>query len=133
MDDRVPVRRALVSVYDKAGLDELVRGLHEAGVELVSTGGSAALIEGLGVPVTRGEELTGFPEGLDGRVKTLHPKVHAGILADPRLDTHVQQLAELGVEPFDLVVSNLYPFRQTVLSGAGPAEGVGPIHDRRPA
>jgi phosphoribosylaminoimidazolecarboxamide formyltransferase/IMP cyclohydrolase len=122
--DRVPIKRALVSVYDKSGLEELVQGLHDAGVELVSTGGSAALIEGLGLPVTRVEELTGFPECLDGRVKTLHPKVHAGILADRRLDSHVQQLEELGVEPFDLVVSNLYPFRQTVLSGAGPDECV---------
>ena len=122
--DRVPIKRALVSVYDKSGLEELVRGLHEGGVALVSTGGSAALIEGLGLPVTKVEELTGFPECLDGRVKTLHPKVHAGILADRRLDAHVEQLAELGVEPFDLVVSNLYPFRQTVLSGAGPDECV---------
>jgi phosphoribosylaminoimidazolecarboxamide formyltransferase/IMP cyclohydrolase len=124
LPDRVPIRRALVSVYDKAGLDELARGLHEAGVELVSTGGSAALIEGLGLPVTRVEDLTGFPECLDGRVKTLHPAVHAGILADRRLDTHVAQLAELGVEPFDLVVSNLYPFTQTVASGASPDECV---------
>ncbi len=124
MFDKRPIERALVSVYDKSGLEELVRGLHEAGVALVSTGGSAALIEGLGVPVTRVEELTGFPECLDGRVKTLHPKVHAGILADLRLEAHAQQLEELGVEPFDLVVSNLYPFRQTVLSGASPDECV---------
>jgi phosphoribosylaminoimidazolecarboxamide formyltransferase/IMP cyclohydrolase len=123
-EGRIPIRRALVSVYDKSGLEELVRGLHEAGVALVSTGGSAALIEGLGVPVTKVEELTGFPECLDGRVKTLHPKVHAGILADRRLDSHVAQLEELGIEPFDLVVSNLYPFRQTVLSGASPDECV---------
>ncbi|GAW52201.1 MULTISPECIES: bifunctional phosphoribosylaminoimidazolecarboxamide formyltransferase/IMP cyclohydrolase [unclassified Nocardioides] len=123
-DHRIPIKRALVSVYDKSGLDDLVRGLHEAGVALVSTGGSAALIEGLGVPVTKVEDLTGFPECLDGRVKTLHPKVHAGILADRRLDTHVAQLAELGVEPFDLVVSNLYPFVQTVASGATPDECV---------
>src|SRR6476469_5330441 len=121
---RVPIRRALVSVYDKSGLEDLLRGLHEAGVGLVSTGGSAALIAGLGVPVTLVEELTGFPECLDGRVKTLHPKVHAGILADRRLDSHVQQLDELGVEPFDLVVSNLYPFVQTVTSGASPDECV---------
>ena len=121
---QIPIRRALVSVYDKTGLDDLVRGLHEAGVALVSTGGSAARIESLGIPVTKVEDLTGFPECLDGRVKTLHPKVHAGILADRRLETHVQQLAELGVEPFDLVVSNLYPFRQTVLSGASPDECV---------
>ena len=124
MTDRVPLTRALISVYDKSGLEGLVRGLHEAGVALVSTGGSAALIEGLGIPVTKVEELTGFPECLDGRVKTLHPKVHAGILADRRLPSHVQQLADLGVEPFDLVVSNLYPFTQTVTSGAGPDECV---------
>ena len=114
-----PVRRALVSVYDKTGLDELVRGLHEAGVELVSTGGSAARIDSLGIPVTRVEELTGFPECLDGRVKTLHPRVHAGILADTRLEDHVRQLDELEVAPFDLVVVNLYPFADTVASGAG--------------
>ncbi len=120
----IAIKRALVSVYDKSGLEDLVRGLHEGGVELVSTGGSATLIEGLGVPVTRVEDLTGFPECLDGRVKTLHPAVHAGILADRRLDSHVQQLADLGVEPFDLVVSNLYPFADTVLSGAGPDECV---------
>ncbi|NPC99035.1 bifunctional phosphoribosylaminoimidazolecarboxamide formyltransferase/IMP cyclohydrolase [Nocardioides sp. zg-DK7169] len=123
-ENRVPIRRALVSVYDKSGLEELVRGLHDAGVALVSTGGSAALIEGLGLPVTKVEELTGFPECLDGRVKTLHPRVHAGILADRRLDSHVEQLAELEVEPFDLVVSNLYPFTQTVASGAAPDECV---------
>ncbi len=122
--NQVPIRRALVSVYDKTGLDDLVRGLHEAGVALVSTGGSAARIESLGIPVTKVEDLTGFPECLDGRVKTLHPKVHAGILADRRLDTHVRQLEELGIEPFDLVVSNLYPFMETVASGASPDECV---------
>ncbi len=122
--DLVPIRRALVSVYDKSGLEGLVRGLHDAGVTLVSTGGSAALIEGLGLPVTKVEDLTGFPECLDGRVKTLHPRVHAGILADRRLESHVQQLADLEVEPFDLVVSNLYPFTQTVESGASPDECV---------
>ncbi|HEX3222671.1 MAG TPA: bifunctional phosphoribosylaminoimidazolecarboxamide formyltransferase/IMP cyclohydrolase [Nocardioides sp.] len=124
MNDRIPIRRALVSVYDKSGLDDLVRGLAAAGVELVSTGGSAARIESLGLPVTKVEDLTGFPECLDGRVKTLHPKVHAGILADRRLHSHVQQLADLGVEPFDLVVSNLYPFAETVASGASPDECV---------
>ena len=123
-ENRIPIRRALVSVYDKTGLEELVRGLHDAGVTLVSTGGSAKLIEGLGLPVTKVEDLTGFPECLDGRVKTLHPRVHAGILADRRLDSHVQQLADLEVEPFDLVVSNLYPFTQTVASGASPDECV---------
>ncbi|WP_416071560.1 bifunctional phosphoribosylaminoimidazolecarboxamide formyltransferase/IMP cyclohydrolase [Streptomyces sp. ME02-8801-2C] len=118
------VRRALISVYDKTGLEELARGLHEAGVELVSTGSTAGRIAAAGVPVTKVEELTGFPECLDGRVKTLHPKVHAGILADLRLEDHRNQLAELGVEPFDLVVVNLYPFRATVASGASPDECV---------
>ncbi|MFD4503352.1 bifunctional phosphoribosylaminoimidazolecarboxamide formyltransferase/IMP cyclohydrolase [Streptomyces sp. NPDC058457] len=119
-----PIRRALISVYDKTGLEELARGLHEAGVALVSTGSTASRIAAAGVPVTKVEELTGFPECLDGRVKTLHPKVHAGILADLRLADHRQQLEELGVEPFDLVVSNLYPFRETVASGATPDECV---------
>ncbi|MGN6723120.1 MAG: bifunctional phosphoribosylaminoimidazolecarboxamide formyltransferase/IMP cyclohydrolase [Marmoricola sp.] len=118
MTDRIQIKRALVSVFDKTGLEDLVRGLHEAGVELVSTGGSAKLIADLGLPVNKVEDLTGFPECLDGRVKTLHPRVHAGILADRRLDDHVAQLAELGVEPFDLVVVNLYPFAATVASGA---------------
>ncbi|MGW0496409.1 bifunctional phosphoribosylaminoimidazolecarboxamide formyltransferase/IMP cyclohydrolase [Streptomyces sp. NPDC003007] len=119
-----PLRRALVSVYDKTGLEDLARGLQEAGVELVSTGSTAAKIAAAGVPVTKVEELTGFPECLDGRVKTLHPRVHAGILADLRLEDHRRQLAELGVEPFDLVVVNLYPFRETVASGASPDECV---------
>ncbi|MFC5906942.1 bifunctional phosphoribosylaminoimidazolecarboxamide formyltransferase/IMP cyclohydrolase [Streptacidiphilus monticola] len=119
-----PIRRALVSVYDKTGLEELAKGLHEAGVELVSTGSTAAKIAGAGVPVTPVEELTGFPECLDGRVKTLHPRVHAGILADLRLESHRAQLEELGVAPFDLVVVNLYPFQATVASGASPDECV---------
>ncbi|WP_432155391.1 MULTISPECIES: bifunctional phosphoribosylaminoimidazolecarboxamide formyltransferase/IMP cyclohydrolase [unclassified Streptomyces] len=119
-----PIRRALVSVYDKTGLEDLARGLHEAGVELVSTGSTAGRIAAAGVPVAKVEELTGFPECLDGRVKTLHPRVHAGILADLRLDSHRQQLDELGVAPFDLVVVNLYPFRETVASGASPDECV---------
>ena len=96
--DQIAVKRALVSVYDKSGLEDLARGLHDAGVELVSTGGSARLIQELGLPVTRVEDLTGFPECLDGRVKTLHPRVHAGILADRRLESHVAQLEELGVQ-----------------------------------
>ncbi len=122
--DLRPVRRALISVFDKTGLEELVRGLHDAGVALVSTGGSAALIDALGIPVTRVEELTGFPECLEGRVKTLHPMVHAGLLADTRKDDHLAQLSELGVEPFDLVVVNLYPFTETVMSGASPEQVV---------
>jgi len=121
---RLALRRALVSVYDKTGLGELAEGLHAAGIAIVSTGSTAARIAAAGVPVTPVEELTGFPECLDGRVKTLHPRVHAGILADRRLPDHVRQLAELGVEPFDLVVVNLYPFRATVASGASNEEVV---------
>jgi phosphoribosylaminoimidazolecarboxamide formyltransferase/IMP cyclohydrolase len=122
--DKRPIRRALISVYDKTGLEELARGLHAAGVGLVSTGSTARRIADAGVPVTAVEELTGFPECLDGRVKTLHPRVHAGLLADVRRDEHRAQLAELGIEPFDLLVSNLYPFRETVASGASAEECV---------
>jgi len=116
--ERRPIRRALISVYDKTGLDGLARELSAAGVALVSTGSTAERIAALGVPVTRVEELTGFPECLDGRVKTLHPAVHAGLLADLRLPAHAAQLDELGIAPFDLLVSNLYPFAETVESGA---------------
>jgi phosphoribosylaminoimidazolecarboxamide formyltransferase/IMP cyclohydrolase len=120
--DRRPIRRALISVYDKTGLEELAQALHTAGVQLVSTGSTAGRIAAAGVPVTKVEELTGFPECLDGRVKTLHPKVHAGLLADVRKTEHVEQLAEMRVEPFDLLVSNLYPFTETVASGASVDE-----------
>ena len=132
-DGRRPVRRALVSVFDKAGLLDLATGLHAAGVEVVSTGSTAARIADAGVPVTRVEELTGFPECLDGRVKTLHPRVHAGLLADSRLPTHVDQLESLGIAPFDLLVSNLYPFTQTVASGASPDDCVEQIDIGGPA
>lgn len=124
MSERRTIRRALVSVYDKTGLVELATALHAAGVELVSTGSTAARIADAGVPVTKVEELTGFPETLDGRVKTLHPRVHAGILADTRKPEHLAQLTELGVEAFELVVVNLYPFSETVASGATPDECV---------
>ncbi|MGO1383559.1 MAG: bifunctional phosphoribosylaminoimidazolecarboxamide formyltransferase/IMP cyclohydrolase [Arachnia sp.] len=121
---RNPVLRALVSVYDKAGLEDLGNALHRSGVEIVSTGSTAARLSEAGIPVTAVEDVTGFPECLDGRVKTLHPFVHAGILADRRLPSHVQQLADMGIAPFDLVVVNLYPFTETVASGAGPDECV---------
>ena len=124
MSSTIPLRRALVSVYDKTGLEELGRALSEAGVEIVSTGSTAARLRAAGVDVTAVDELTGFPECLDGRVKTLHPRVHAGILADRRLPDHVAQLADLGIEAFDLVVVNLYPFSDTVASGAAPDECV---------
>ncbi|MFC4603364.1 bifunctional phosphoribosylaminoimidazolecarboxamide formyltransferase/IMP cyclohydrolase [Rhodococcus kronopolitis] len=124
MTERKAVRRALVSVYDKTGLVELATGLHAAGVELVSTGSTAAKIADAGIPVTPVESLTGFPECLEGRVKTLHPRVHAGILADTRKDDHLAQLADLGIEAFQLVIVNLYPFTATVASGATPDECV---------
>ena len=132
-DERRPVRRALLSVYDKTGLVPLAESLHAAGVELVSTGSTASTIAAAGVPVTAVEELTGFPECLDGRVKTLHPHIHAGLLADLRLESHRAQLAELGIEPFQLVVSNLYPFTETVASGAAPDECVEQIDIGGPA
>ena len=116
--ERSPLRRALISVYDKRGLVELATALAGAGVEIVSTGSTAARIADAGVAVTPVESVTGFPECLDGRVKTLHPHVHAGLLADRRLQSHRRQLEELGIAAFDLVVSNLYPFRETVASGA---------------
>src|SRR5215207_4161238 len=114
---RIPVRRALVSVSDKTGLAELAAGLHAAGVELVSTGSTAARIAEAGVPVTPVEEVTGFPEILGGRVKTLHPHVHAGLLADPRDEAHTATLAKHGIAAFQLVVVNLYPFRQALATG----------------
>ena len=116
--DRVPVRRALVSVYDKTGLVPLAQALADAGVEIVSTGSTAATIAAAGLAVTPVEEVIGFPECLEGRVKTLHPAVHAGILADRRKPDHLDQLGTLGVTPIDLVVVNLYPFSDTVASGA---------------
>ena len=124
MTDLIPLRRALVSVYDKTGLLELGRDLAAAGVEIVSTGSTASKLAAAGVPVVPVEDVTGFPECLDGRVKTLHPKVHAGILADRRLESHRAQLEELDVAPFDLVITNLYPFEATVASGASQDECV---------
>lgn len=109
-----PVRRALISVYDKSGLVELATGLAAAGVEIVSTGSTAARIRDAGVPVTEVAEVTGFPEMMDGRVKTLHPKVHAGILADRDNESHLQALADHAIAAVDLVVVNLYPFRETI-------------------
>lgn len=116
--DVVPVRRALVSVSDKTGLIELAEALAAAGVEIVSTGSTAARIREAGHAVTDVAAVTGFPESLDGRVKTLHPGVHAGLLADLRLEDHERQLADLDIDPFELVVVNLYPFVETVASGA---------------
>jgi len=119
MTEVTQVRRALLAVYDKQGVVDLARALVETGASLVSSGGTAATLLEAGLPVTPVDEVTGSPEMLGGRVKTLHPAVHAGILADRRKQDHVDQLAEHGIEPFDLVVVNLYPFRETVASGAG--------------
>jgi phosphoribosylaminoimidazolecarboxamide formyltransferase/IMP cyclohydrolase len=130
---KVAIRRALISVNDKSGLAELATSLHAAGVEIVSTGNTAAAIAAAGVPVTAVEEVTGFPECLDGRVKTLHPAVHAGLLANLASASHRDQLTVLGIEPFELLVSNLYPFEQTVASGASPAECVEQIDIGGPA
>ena len=116
--DLVPIRRALISVSDKTDVLPLAQALAAAGVELVSTGGSAALLRDAGLEVKDVAQVTGFPESLGGRVKTLHPSVHAGLLADLRLEDHETQLAELGILPFELVVVNLYPFVETVASGA---------------
>ncbi|MGH3614715.1 MAG: bifunctional phosphoribosylaminoimidazolecarboxamide formyltransferase/IMP cyclohydrolase [Pseudonocardia sp.] len=133
MSERRPVRRALISVYDKTGLRDLAEGLQETGVEIVSTGSTAQQLVDAGVPVTTVEQLTGFPECLDGRVKTLHPRVHAGLLADTRRPEHLAQLGQLGIAAFDLLVSNLYPFTATVASGASPAECVEQIDVGGPA
>ena len=127
------MRRALVSVSDKAGVEDLARRLHEAGVVLVSTGATAARIDAAGVPVTTVEQVTGFPEMLDGRVKTLHPRVHAGILADRDRPDHERQLAEQGIEAFDLVVANLYPFAATVAAGSSVQESIEQIDIGGPA
>src|SRR5437868_3830927 len=131
--DLVKVRRALVAVANKSGVVAFGRALVERGVELVSTGNTARTLDDAGVPVTAVAEVTGFPELLDGRVKTLHPRIHAGILADRRKPEHVRQLEEHGIRPFDLVVVNLYPFRETVASGASPDEIVEQIDIGGPA
>ena len=120
--DIVPVRRALISVSDKTRLLDLASALAEAGVEIVSTGSTASTIREAGHQVTDVSEVTGFAEALDGRVKTLHPAVHSGLLADLRLADHRAQLETLGFAPFELVVVNLYPFEQTVASGKPAAD-----------
>ena len=131
--DLVPVKRALISVSDKTGLIELADVLAAAGVEIVSTGSTAATIRAAGHDVTDVSAVTGFPESLDGRVKTLHPSVHAGILADLRLEDHENQLQDLGIAAFELVVVNLYPFVETVESGAAPADVIEQIDIGGPA
>jgi len=133
VSDVRPVRRALLAVYDKTGVVELARGLTELGVELVSSGGTASTLRDADIAVTPVEDVTGFPEMLEGRVKTLHPRIHAGILADRRKREHEDELARHGIEPFDLVVVNLYPFRETVAGGAAPDDVIEKIDIGGPA
>src|SRR5436305_3392382 len=118
MTDLVPVRRALISLSDKSGLEELVAGLQRHGVEIVSTGGTAARLRELGASPRDISDLTGFPEMMDGRVKTLHPKVHGGLLGVRDNPEHAAAMEAHDIAPIDLVVVNLYPFLQTVMSGA---------------
>jgi phosphoribosylaminoimidazolecarboxamide formyltransferase / IMP cyclohydrolase len=130
---RIAIKRALISVYDKTGLDRLASALHKAGVEIVSTGSTAEVIRASGAPVTPVDEVTGFPECLGGRVKTLHPAVHAGLLADVGNPEHAAQLERLAIAPFQLLVSNLYPFTDTIGSGASAAECIEQIDIGGPA
>jgi phosphoribosylaminoimidazolecarboxamide formyltransferase/IMP cyclohydrolase len=111
------IKRALLSVSDKTGIVDFASALAEKGVELISTGGTEKALSAAGLKVINVSDITGFPECLDGRVKTLHPKVHAGLLAMRSNEEHMKQIKELGVEPIDLVVINLYPFKQTILKG----------------
>ena len=122
MADRKPIRRALVSVYDKDRLLELGAVLSKAGIEIISTGSTAKTLQGSGIAVTEVSEYTGFPEIMGGRVKTLHPKIHSGILADQDNPEHLKVIADLDIAPFDLVIISLYPFAQTISSGAAYAE-----------
>ncbi|MCT1558336.1 bifunctional phosphoribosylaminoimidazolecarboxamide formyltransferase/IMP cyclohydrolase [Helcobacillus massiliensis] len=127
------IKRALISVFDKTGLEDLARALHGAGTEIVSTGSTAQAIRDAGLPVTDVADVTGFPEILDGRVKTLHPAVHGGLLADRTKESHEAALKEHGIAPFDLVVVNLYPFEQTVADGGAFEEIIEKIDIGGPA
>jgi phosphoribosylaminoimidazolecarboxamide formyltransferase/IMP cyclohydrolase len=133
VDDVMTVRRALLAAYDKSGIQSFAEALVELGVDIVSSGGTARALRDAGVPVTTVEQVTGAPEMLDGRVKTLHPAIHGGLLADRRKPDHMRQLAERGIEPIDLAVVNLYPFRETVASGAGFDEVIEKIDIGGPA
>lgn len=133
MTERRPIRRALVSVYNKTGLPELAAGLHDAGVEIVSTGSTAQVIREQGIPVADASEVTKYPEMLDGRVKTLHPAIHGGILADTRRESHQAHIAQHGIAPFDLVIVNLYPFEETVAEGGSFEEIIEKIDIGGPA
>ena len=122
MSDRKSIRRALVSVYDKDRLLEIGNALSGAGIEILSTGSTAKTLQAAGIAVTEVSAYTGFPEIMGGRVKTLHPRVHSGILADQNNPEHLAAIKDLDIEPFDLVIINLYPFAATIASGADFAE-----------
>lgn len=130
---RIPFKRALISVYYKDGIIEVAQALAEAGCEIISTGSTGAAIRAAGIPVTDVSDITGFPESFDGRVKTLHPLIHGGILAQRSVPAHVAQMQQLGVQAIDLVIVNLYPFAQTVASGAGIADVIEKIDIGGPA
>jgi len=112
--DKIKIQRAVVSVSNKAGVIEFAQGLAEMGVEMISTGGTARALKEAGVQVKDVSEITGFPEMMDGRVKTLHPKVHGGILARRDVEGDIQAMEDNGIKPIDLVAVNLYPFEQTI-------------------
>lgn len=121
MTNLVPIGRALISVSDKSGLLDLARALHAQGVELISTGGTSGMLRTAGLPVRDVSDVTGYPEMMDGRVKTLHPAVHGGLLALRDDDEHLVAMAAHGIEPIDLLIVNLYPFEETVAKGADHA------------
>ena len=129
----VKITRAFLSVYDKTGIEQLGRALTRHGVELISTGGTAKTLREAGLAVKDVSELTGFPEMMDGRVKTLHPKVHGGFLAVRDNPEHLLAMKDQGIQPIDLLVSNLYPFEATVARGAGWSETIENIDIGGPA
>ncbi|MGH2651248.1 MAG: bifunctional phosphoribosylaminoimidazolecarboxamide formyltransferase/IMP cyclohydrolase, partial [Actinomycetota bacterium] len=133
MSEVLPVGRALLSVSDKEGIASFAKGLARLGVRLVATGSTAEALRAAGLEVTEVGEVTGFPEMLGGRVKTLHPAIHAGVLADKQNADHLQDLEDRGIEPFDLVAVNLYPFERSVLSGGPRGEIVEQIDIGGPA
>ena len=133
MSDRKKIRRALISVYDKSRLEEIGKALNAAGIQIVSTGSTAKTLAEAGVKVTEVSTVTGFPEIMGGRVKTLHPIIHSGILADQNNPEHVSAIKDLGIEAFDLVIINLYPFAETIASGASFEESIEQIDIGGPA
>ncbi|MGL4832753.1 MAG: bifunctional phosphoribosylaminoimidazolecarboxamide formyltransferase/IMP cyclohydrolase [Propionibacteriaceae bacterium] len=133
MTERLPLKRALISVYDKTGIEQIGRALAAAGIEIVSTGSTAKTLAEAGISVIPVESITNFPECFDDRVKTLHPLIHGGLLADRRKESHVAQMAELGVVGIDLLISNLYPFSETVATGAGIEDCIAKIDIGGPA